>query len=58
MLIDPWILNIHLDHKGIDCVIGDSSVPDVNDVLIKGGGILDEDLKAMVINWNLQSLMV
>ena len=58
MLIDPWILNIHLDHKGIDCVIGDSSVPDVNDALIKGGGILDEDLKAMVINWNVQSLMV
>ena len=52
-LIDPWILDIHFDHKRIDHVIRDSSIPDVNDTLVKGGGIADEDLKALVMNWNL-----
>ena len=53
MLIDSWIFDIHLNHKEIDYVIGDSGVPDVNDTLVKGSGILNEDLKALMINWNL-----
>ena len=53
VLIDPWILDIHFNHKGVDCVIGDSGIPDVNDTLVKGSGVLDEDLKALVMNWNL-----
>ena len=59
VLIYPWILDILyiLTHEGIDCVIGDSGIPDVNDTLVKGGGIVDKDLEALMVNWNLQSLM-
>ena len=58
MLVHPWILDIHLDHKRVNCVIRDSRIPGVNDTLVKGGGIVDEDLKALMVNWNLQSLMI
>ena len=58
MLIHPWILDIHFDHKRIDCVIGDSGVPDVNDTLVKCDGIVDKDLKVSMVNWDLRSLMI
>ena len=58
MLIHPWIFDIHLDHKGIDCVIRDCSVPDVNDTLVKGSRVVDKNLKALMVNWDLWSLMI
>ena len=58
MLIHPWILDIHLDHKGIDCVIGDCGVPDVNDTLVKGSRVVDKNLEALMVNWDLWSLMI
>ena len=58
MLIHPWMLDIHLNHKGIDCVIGDSSIPDVNDTLVKDDRIMDKDQEASMVNWNMWSLMI
>ena len=56
VLVHPWILDIHFDHKRINNVIRDSGIPDVNDTLVKGSGIADEDLEALMVNWNLWSL--
>ena len=58
VLIYPWILDIHFDHKRINSVIRDSGIPDVNDALIKSSKDPDEDLKALMVNWNLWSLMI
>ena len=58
MLIHPWILDIYFDHNRIDSVIRDSSIPDVNDTLVKSNGVPDEDLEALMVNWNLWILMI
>ena len=58
MLIHPWIFDIHLDHKRIDCVIRDCSVSDVKDTLVKGSRVVDKDLEALMVNWDLWSLMI
>ena len=50
--------DIHLDHKRIDCVIRDCGIPDVNDTLVKGSRVADKDLEALMVNWNLWSLMI
>ena len=58
MLIDPWIFDIHFNHKEIDYVIWDSGIPDVNDTLVKGNRFVDNDFKASMVNWNLWSMMI
>ena len=56
--IPGYLTYVHLDHKGIDCVIRDCGIPDDNDTLIKGSRVVDENLKALMVNWDLWSLMI
>ena len=42
----------------IDCAIKDSGIPDVNNTLIESGRVVDIDLEALMVNWDLRSLRI